>query len=436
MLNYLKSNRMKLSIGLIAIFLLFQVYKFISVRIINLDLPKGKIVFSSSADGDDEIYIMDINGTNLRQLTHNPASKEDTAADSKPSFSPDGIIIVFTSSRQGKNTEFIYDSEGRVIGSGTSGKGTSDIYIMDSEGNNQIPLTYGEINSHPFFSPDNRKIVFRSIRPSSTKMLDIYSHEQRILNHGGGQFEFSKDGMKLYDNLKGDISVTDITGINRVKLTNFLDSKIGDKENKGLAFNLSSDGKRIVIFTKESRGSTIGEYYDVVRFYTMNIDGSNFKEIYKIDCSRLDKIFLSINNEQERFCSIEQYQYSPDGKSIIFIADFTYNKGIYVLNLLNGRIRELTQSKINWAEILDFVYTPDGRKIIFIADIYPKFYVFHALILRNIRAYINYYLFRKSTSFYDNKYLCIMDLDGKNYRKIAKLPEGTELGRDFIHWEK
>jgi len=435
-MDYLKSRRIKLITGLIVLFLLFQVYKFISAHIINMDLPKGKIVFSSSADGDDEIYIMDINGTNLRQLTHNPASKEDTAADSKPSFSPDGIIIVFTSSRQGKNTEFIYDSEGRVIGSGTSGKGTSDIYIMDSEGNNQIPLTYGEINSHPFFSPDNRKIVFRSIRPSSTKMLDIYSHEQRILNHGGGQFEFSKDGMKLYDNLKGDISVTDITGINRVKLTNFLDSKIGDKENKGLAFNLSSDGKRIVIFTKESRGSTIGEYYDVVRFYTMNIDGSNFKEIYKIDCSRLDKIFLSINNEQERFCSIEQYQYSPDGKSIIFIADFTYNKGIYVLNLLNGRIRELTQSKINWAEILDFVYTPDGRKIIFIADIYPKFYVFHALILRNIRAYINYYLFRKSTSFYDNKYLCIMDLDGKNYRKIAKLPEGTELGRDFIHWEK
>ncbi|MDO9065537.1 MAG: hypothetical protein Q7U96_00440, partial [Chloroflexota bacterium] len=138
--------------------------------------------------------------------------------------------------------------------------------------------------------------------------------------------------------------------------------------------------------------------------------------------------------ERGKFCDIKQLQYSPDGQSIIFIADLTYKKGIYLLNLQDGSVKELTYRKKIWRSILDFVLTPDGKKIVFVADIYPRNYVVHALVLRNIKAYINYYLFRKSTPFYDNKYLCIVDLDGKNYRRIAKLPEGTDLGRDFIHW--
>lgn len=427
-MNYLKTNKMKLIVVLIALFTLFQVYKFIKVRISNMDLPKGKIVFSSDADGDIEIYTTNINGTNFKQLTKNSATNIDSASDDDPSFSPDGEKIVFTSSRQGQDTEFIYDYRGRIIGSGSSKTGTSDIYIMDSDGSNQMPLTYQGLDSNPFFTPDGKRIVFESNKPASIRMLDISNSNQTVLNFGGGQVRFSPDGKKIFDNFQHDLSVADIGGTNRIKLTHFSDStevKRDKKNQVGIVFNLSPNGKKIVFIIDETwsvdSGGPINNYYNLFRIYNLNTDGSDLKEIYTFRPKTLG--------------SISKFRYSPDGNNIIFIENHG-TCGIYSLNLLRKFVVNLIGEKENWEEILDFTFSPNGKRIIFVANIYPKNYYFHAVILRNIRAYINYYLFRKSTPFYDNKYLCIMDIDGKNYRRIARLPQGTELGRDFIHWEE
>ncbi len=156
----IKTKNMKLAILIILLFALFHIGKFIKVRISNMDLPKGKVVFFSHVDGDYEIYTMNINGSNLRQLTKNSASITDSAIDDEPSFSPDGREIVFSSGRQGQDTEFIYDYQGRVIGTGSAKTGTSDIYIMDSDGKNQLPLTYNTLSSDPFFSPDAKILFF------------------------------------------------------------------------------------------------------------------------------------------------------------------------------------------------------------------------------------------------------------------------------------
>ena len=51
------------------------------------NLPDGtKIAFASSRDGNSEIYVMDEDGGNQINLTHNAAS------DSKPAWSPSGTI--------------------------------------------------------------------------------------------------------------------------------------------------------------------------------------------------------------------------------------------------------------------------------------------------------------------------------------------------------
>ena len=44
----------------------------------------GKIVFETNRDGNDEIYVMDADGGNLRNLTQHPAR------DIRPDWSPDG----------------------------------------------------------------------------------------------------------------------------------------------------------------------------------------------------------------------------------------------------------------------------------------------------------------------------------------------------------
>jgi len=90
-----------------------------------------------------QIYVMDVDGKNLRQLTN------VKAINSNPSFSPDGKKIVFDSNRNPKGV----------------GEGNSGIYIMDADGKNQIRLTGDEyISMEPVFTPDGKRIIFSGLR--------------------------------------------------------------------------------------------------------------------------------------------------------------------------------------------------------------------------------------------------------------------------------
>lgn len=420
-MSYLKTKRIRLIAVLIILFMLFQIYKFLKVRITNMDLPKGKIVFSSYVDGDNEIYTMNINGSDLKQLTKNSESATNLATDNNSSFSTDGEKIVFTSGRQGQDTEIIYDQGGKPIGTRSTKTATSDIYIMDSSGINQIPLTHKSYCLFPFFSPDDKRIVFYGQR--EMRMMNSDGGDQRILNRIGGQIKFSPDGKKSFDNFQHDISVTDIDGVNHKRLTYFSGSGVIENNNRiGIDFDLSPDGEKVVVKT-EQNNYIAKEHYTLAKFYTMDVYGYNLEEVYKLEHRGTMPWFLN------------KIKYSPDKKFVIFTAKFE-EEGIYSLNLNDKTVANLTKGREKWSSILDFTFTTDGKRIVFVADIYPKNYYMHAVVLRNIKAYINYFLFRRQTSYYDNKHICIMDIDGKNFRKIAKLPQGSELGQDFIHWEK
>jgi dipeptidyl aminopeptidase/acylaminoacyl peptidase len=76
--------------------------------------PDGRfIVFSSTRDGDPEIYVMTSTGTSPRRLTTSPGR------DAHPSWSPDGTKIVFQSPRQDGHTQiFVMDADGRLESTG------------------------------------------------------------------------------------------------------------------------------------------------------------------------------------------------------------------------------------------------------------------------------------------------------------------------------
>jgi Tol biopolymer transport system component len=113
--------------------------------------PDGtKIVFRGDHDlvdhsGDEELYVMNADGTNIVQLTSN------TVFDSAPAFSPDGTKLAFESARDSGNALVL------------------DIYVMNADGSDVRRLTADPAHDEgPIWSPDGTKIAFTSERGGSS----------------------------------------------------------------------------------------------------------------------------------------------------------------------------------------------------------------------------------------------------------------------------
>ena len=215
---------------------------------------KPQIAFTSGRDGNSEIYVMDADGKNQRNLTNHPAG------DSQPSWSPDSKKIAFTSYRNGGNIQiFVMDSDGQnpikltdevwdmnpewspdgrkiaFTGYKDAGLGNGewdiDIYVMDPDGKNRKRLTrLPGSNSDPSWSPDSQRIAFVNSRPGATEIyvMNADGTRQKRLTQGdnrGNKREpsWSPDGQSiafmLNDFRSIQIYVIDTDGKNRRKLT-------------------------------------------------------------------------------------------------------------------------------------------------------------------------------------------------------------------------
>jgi Tol biopolymer transport system component len=98
--------------------------------------PDGKrILFPSSQAGDStrwydavDIYVIDVDGSSLEQLTH-------TGNNGSPVWSPDGTRIVFSSHRSGDSTNW---------------RDNREIYVMNADGSDVQRLTFNSAwDQHP-----------------------------------------------------------------------------------------------------------------------------------------------------------------------------------------------------------------------------------------------------------------------------------------------
>ncbi len=88
-----------------------------------------------------EIFVMDIDGTNKRQITNNGA------ANFAPFFTPDGKKIIFSSN--------VNNPKGYNF----------DLFLIDLNGKNLEQITFSPtFDGFPMFSPDGKKLVFVSGR--------------------------------------------------------------------------------------------------------------------------------------------------------------------------------------------------------------------------------------------------------------------------------
>jgi TolB protein len=162
--------------------------------------PKGdKIIFTSTRDGDPELYVMDIDGNNQKRLT------SQNGYDGGAFFSNDGSKIVFRASRP-KSEKDMADYE-ELVQEGLVRPTALEIFVMDADGKNMKQVTsFGKASFAPFFHPDGKRIIFSSnINSKSGRDFDLYiinidgtGLEQITFNETFDGFPmFTKDGKKL-----------------------------------------------------------------------------------------------------------------------------------------------------------------------------------------------------------------------------------------------
>ena len=209
-------------------------------------LADTKVAFTSFRDGNDEIYVMNYDGSNQTRLTNN------NTTDNYPSWSPDGSKIVFDSNRDGNSEIYVMDSDGSnpvnltnnstldwlpswspdgsKIAFTSERDGNVEIYVMNSDGFNPVNLTNNSaLDWSPSWSPDSSNIAFTSGRDGNQEVYVMNSDGSNPVNLTNNSLidwssSWSPDGSKIAFTSARDgnneIYVMNSDGSNQTRLTN------------------------------------------------------------------------------------------------------------------------------------------------------------------------------------------------------------------------
>jgi Tol biopolymer transport system component/predicted esterase len=250
------------------------------------------IAFTSERRGDEDIYIMNADGTGVRQLTDHPAR------DGWPTWSPDGGRIAFMSERHGRWNTFLMDV----------GTGEASVELMVETG----------INWEPAWSPDGTWIAFGSARTGESELYlwDVSSGEVLRLTDNDvvdGYPSWSPDGAQIAFGTDRDgnweIYVMNVDGTDARNLTNH--------EGDDIDAHWSPDGEQIV-FTSNRDGN--------MEIYIMNADGGGQRRLTDTEVDEINP------------------DWSPDGAWIAFSREVDGNEDVYLISLDGSDQRRLTRS--------------------------------------------------------------------------------------------
>jgi len=127
----------------------------------------GRIVFTSTRNGDLDLYVMNRDGGELRQLTDTPGY------DGGAFFSPDCSKIVWRASRP--TGEALAEYRG-LLAESLVRPSSLEIFVADSDGTNVVQVTdNGRANFAPYLHADNQQILFASnMADPRGRDFDIY----------------------------------------------------------------------------------------------------------------------------------------------------------------------------------------------------------------------------------------------------------------------
>jgi Tol biopolymer transport system component len=223
--------------------------------------PNGRIVFGSNRDGNQELYSVNADGSELRRLTWTPQEEQ------LPAWSPDGSRIAYESETDGHRR----------------------IWVMNADGSEQrLAATLASGESEPAWSPDGSRIAFASTDTSTWNLWVMNadgSGPRRVSTVFASDPAWSPDGQQLAYVGIGGIGVVGVDGSNPHVVSAPGPFASGP--------SWSPDGRRIVFSRNNSQGYP-GE------LYVSNTDGSGERQL-----------------TSDGFANARA-SWSPDGTEIVF----------------------------------------------------------------------------------------------------------------------
>jgi TolB protein len=254
-------------------------------RSLDIEYNVKKIIFTSDRNGSEDVYSMNLDGSELVQLTDHPGK------DNYPAVSPDGKKIAYTSDING----------------------IWQIMVMNWDGTDKTQLTNNPWSSgYPTWSFDGRFIFFEVYQDGDWEIYRINSNgvDLKRLTFNPDIYDWHPAGHPFQNKIifesgnirNEDLYVMDYNGENP--------ERISDISMRKRAPGISIDGKLIAFMSYEGNNSLI---------YTMDENGDNIKLVSGslINCTHPvfspDNAFIAfdciIDGQQEL------YIINPDGSN-------------------------------------------------------------------------------------------------------------------------
>ena len=325
--------------------------------------PDGKrIAFVSDRAGGDNIWIMNRDGSDKKQL-----SKEDFRLLNQPSWSPDGQFIVAKK----------HFTTGRSLGTG-------EVWLYHVSGGAGVPLVKKPNERHqkelgePTFAPDGKGVYYtRNITPgpifeyAQDSNGDLFHIERYDLNDGevttiaagaGGAVRPSPspDGKKLAfvrrEGTQSKLYVKDLASGAEKKLYDALDQDVQETwAVTGVYPNMSwTPDSKDVVFWAGGKLRRVGAAGGDARIIPFTV--SDDRVIVDATHPAVEVAPDSFTTQMPRWAEV-----SPDGRSVIFE---TLGK-LWVKPAAGGTARRLTGAKDDAFELWPS-WSRDGRSITFV----------------------------------------------------------------------
>lgn len=313
----LRGKHLRVGSSLIGLLVLFGIGSIVTALVFHFRRPL-RIVFMSDRDGNNEVYIMDIDGSGAENITNH----EDQ--DGLPGWSGKEHAIAFLTTRESTS---------------------ASIYLMNPDGKGLMALVKDKpiIGTPPAWSPDGNWIAFDSglSGQSDIFLINVETLEvQNLTEHpSANRFSgWSPDSKQILFVSNREDQLTNNPAIYVMTLENAEIKQITDADSANALAAWSPDGMKVAFASDRDND---------VELYVMDSDGENISRL-------TDSIGF------DGFPA-----WSPDGTKIAFVTFRDDNPEIYIMNSDGSDQRNLTDNPEQDAVNGDFSWSPDGSQILF-----------------------------------------------------------------------